>query len=209
MSEPTTSNPEGKTSDNGKSPDPISELRQRHADAVSGRAETRGVKPGTKRGSYNKGFGSPRPPSAPPAPGPAAVVPASNESLNKKMGQVWRAVGYGLALGTNCNVWFLDAEQEKLLGEAYGDLCSAFGIADTTAFKVVFAVGTTIGVMGAKAFGYAKYQSDLAAQAEQRKKDLKGDAGKPQDKPAAPGPDAPPSPPTPITEIPKTEPGTL
>lgn len=205
MNEPQSTDTQGTNGANGASPDPIAELRQRHSDAVSGRAEARGVKPGTKRGTYNKGAGSPGRPAPAAASPAAALVPASNETLNKKMGSVWRAVGYGLALGTNCNVWILDPEQEKLLGEAYGDLCSAFGLADTLAFKIVFCAGTTIGIMGTKAFGYSQYRSTVLAQEEQRKKDLK-DAGKHNGAPATPGPDAPPTPPAAVHE---SQPGTL
>lgn len=205
MNDTPRSDTQGTNGADGGASDPIADLRERHKDAVSGRQDPRGVKPGTKRGSYNKGPRSNG--GATPSPTPAApsVAPPSNESLNKKMGMVWRTVGHGLALGTNCTVWLLDAEQEKLLGEAYGDLCSAFGLADTTAFKIVFCVGTTIGIMGAKAFGYAQYKAALLAEQEKRKKDLKGDAGKTKDAPP-PAPDAPPTPPT---EVHETKPGTL
>lgn len=188
MSDTPTPNAQGTTTDNGKPGDPIAELRQRHAEAVSrGPVSRNGVKPGTIRGPYKKHTPGPGPAAISEPIRPPRVEPAGNENLNKKMGQVWRSVGYGLSLGTNCNVWLLDQEQEKLLGEAYGDLCAHFGLADTLAFKMVFAVGTTVGIMGAKAAVYATYRADLLAKQEKANKELKTEPQNPPAKPEDPG----------------------
>lgn len=95
----------------------------------------------------------------------------------------FRGVGLTLCIGTNCSVWAVNPEEEKLLGEALGDVCGELGLADTLAVKIVFAAGVVGGVFGPKALGYLAYRQQLAEQAELMKK---GNEKKPEQPVTAP-----------------------
>lgn len=118
--------------------------------------------PGRPKGSTNK---------APGSPTPQVVAPVVDRSgLYKKMGMAWRGVGLCLSLSTNCTVWALGEEEEKILGEAYGDVCADLGFADTMAVKMVFLAGTTLGVFGPKTLGYVTFLNQQKALSEAAKK---------------------------------------
>lgn len=208
MNESTTSvNPAGETANNGAANEAISRLRAKRDSIVSSvqggkRGGVRIAGPGKTIGRPPKSSFKSEPTTT--ATAPAAPEPARQENVNKKMGQVWRTVGYGLALGTNCNVWMLDAEQEKLLGEAYGDLCAAFGIADTLAFKIVFAVGVTVGTMGLKAAQYQAYAAALRAENDKTNKDPSRNSPKQPDNKEKETPKE-----TPAGQVHETKPGLL
>ena len=161
MNENTSSNVVGKSGNEQGNSDPVGKLNAVRTEVLSGNEKRgRGRPPGTP----NK-----KPTSALT---PVAPLPPTPETLYKKMSTVWRGIGMAACMATNTTAFALAEDEQKLLGEAYGDVLHELGFADNMAVKIVFLVGTTAGVFGPKVIAYAHYRQSMAQQAELAKKSL-------------------------------------
>lgn len=92
------------------------------------------------------------------------MAPAKTpDFVYSKVGKAFRACFHMLAVKTDCNVWVLAPDEEKDLGESFGDLLLDIGMVDNTITKCVFAAGTLVAVGGAKAIVYSAYDADRRA----------------------------------------------
>lgn len=147
----TMSNILGKAATEGGDGKASSELRERH---IPGDPE-----PKRGRGRPAGSMGKPK-----AAPAPAAAAPAkTSEFVYTKVGKAFRSIFNIMAIKTDCTAWLLDADEEKDLGESFGDLLLDVGLADSTAVKCVFAAGSLMAVAGTKAISYQIYARQLAA----------------------------------------------
>lgn len=130
-----------------------SDLRARSAEIIERRGR------GRPKGSSNKSGSSEK------KTAPAAAPAKTPEFVYSKVGKAFRSVFNLLAVKTDCTCWLLAADEEKDLGEAFGDLLLDVGVVDSTIVKSIFAAGSLIAVGSTKAVIYAGYRASLAAKA--------------------------------------------
>ncbi len=149
---PKTSLDAGKDAADGGDGAAPAGLRDRGAEKPAEGGARRGRPPGSKT-MHRAG-----------SPAPAVVSPQKTpDFIYTKVGKAFRAVFNIMAVKTDCNVWILAPDEEKDLGESFGDLLLDIGMVDSTITKCAFAAGTLVAVGGSKAIVYSAYAAQRAA----------------------------------------------